>query len=153
MASGGKPKLTGFTGVVTKETQAEKVQAQKQLFTYSELNSNPPTWLKGTARSEWQRLVPLLKKDTPISELDRNTLVSYCNTSALIIDCQKKINAEGAFTDKGKKSNYLITQQQAQRDLNGFATSLGLTLESRAKLEYSKAKNNTPDDEFKELLS
>ncbi|WP_195701191.1 phage terminase small subunit P27 family [Companilactobacillus futsaii] len=153
MASGGKPKLTGFKGAVTKETQAEKKQAEQQLFTYAELNSTPPTWLKGTAKSEWNRLVPLLKKDTPISELDRNTLVSYCNTSALIIDCQKEINAHGSFTESGKKSSYLITQQQAQRDLKGFATSLGLTLESRAKLEYGKAKNTTPDDGFKDLLA
>jgi len=153
MASGGKPKLTSYTGAVTKETQAEKKQAEQQLFTYAELNSKPPAWLKGTARDEWERLVPLLKKDTPISELDRNTLVSYCNTSALIIDCQKEINKHGAFYDKGKKSSYLITQQQAQRDLKAFATSLGLTLESRAKLEYGKAKNTTPEDSFKELLA
>ncbi|WP_125708067.1 phage terminase small subunit P27 family [Companilactobacillus zhongbaensis] len=153
MASGGKPKLTGYTGDSTKETQAEKKQAEKQLFTYEQLNSTPPTWLKGTARSEWNRLVPLLKKDSAISELDRNTLISYCNTSALIIDCQKEINKAGAFTDDGKKTNFLITQQQAQRDLKGFATSLGLTIESRVKLEYSKAKNTTPDDKFKELLA
>lgn len=153
MASGRPPKLTAFTGNVTNQTKADKRQAEKQLFSYQELNSNPPDYLNGEALKEWSHIVPLLKKDSPISELDRSMIVSYCITYGLVVDCQKELNKSGRFTDKGKKSPYLTTQQQAMKELKSYSNSLGLTLESRSKLEYTKAQNTAPDDPFKDLVA
>ncbi|MDK1740084.1 phage terminase small subunit P27 family [Dellaglioa algida] len=153
MALGRPVKLTGYDGDLTKQVKANKKQAQTVLFNYKKLSSNPPDYLKGEALKEWKRVVPLLKKDTPISELDRMVIINYCQTAGIIVDCQKYINENGMFEDDGRKNNYLLTQQQAMRDCKSYATTLGMTLESRSKLEYGKAKNTTPDDPFKELLS
>lgn len=152
MASGRPPVLTDYKGDITKQTARDKEETQKKLFSYQELNATPPSYLKGEAKKEWQRVVPLLKKDTPISDLDKMTLINYCQTAGIIVDCQKYINRHGMFED-GKKSPYLTTQQQAMRDLKKYATTLGMTLESRQKMEYSNIKKDTPADEFKELLS
>lgn len=153
MVSGRPPVLKDYKADLTKQVKANKEQTQNMLFEYKQLTSTPPDYLKGEALKEWRRVVPLLKKDTPIAELDRMTLANYCQTAGVVIDCQRYINEYGLFEEDGKKSPYLITQQQAMRDCKVYATCLGMTLESRAKLEYGKARNTTPDDPFKELLS
>ncbi|WP_125762285.1 phage terminase small subunit P27 family [Companilactobacillus hulinensis] len=152
MASGRPPKLTAYDGNISNQTKADKENTEKQLFSYKDLNSNPPDYLKGEALKEWTHIVPLLKKDSPISELDRGMIVAYCNTYGLMVDCQNALNESGTFDSNGKKSPYLVTQQQATRDLKSYATALGLTLESRSKLEYTKAKNAEPDDPYSDML-
>lgn len=130
---------------------------KQALFTYPELKSDPPDWLTGSALSEWNRIVPYLKANTPVSELDRALLADYCRCYGVVQTCNNQIAKYGlVITNKEtgikKKNPYYEIMSQAIKDMKMIATELGMTINSRAKLEMNKAKNDKPKDEFEALL-
>ncbi|HEN8339379.1 TPA: phage terminase small subunit P27 family, partial [Enterococcus faecium] len=105
----------------------------------------------------WNRIVPTLKKDYPLSEADYGSLVAYCLAFARMKTAEAEIRKSGTFItcENGvKKANPAVrVQSQAMSDLKKQATSLGMTLESRSKLALNKVKNDEPEDPFKELMN
>lgn len=145
-------------GNYSNEFLEQRKEADKELFNFSELTSKPPTWLPSSAKTEWERVEPLLKKDFPISESDYSLLISYVLLFARIKTCEDNIRKYGTFiknkSNGQRKPNPAINvQSQAIRDLKSIATSLGMTLEARHRLAINKAKNETPTDKFEELLN
>lgn len=72
---------------------------------YEPIDTTTPEELHGYARKEWQKIVPLLKKQTPASQLDRSQLINYCLLAQTVNTCQKYILKDGlcVMTDKGTK--------------------------------------------------
>lgn len=139
------------------EQKAQREDAKKELFEHKELVSEPPAWLPQSAITEWQRLVPVLKKDFPLSETDFGMLVSYCLAFSRIKTAESEIRRSGTYLineDTGKKTvNPAVrVQSQAMKDLKQAASSLGMTLEARSKLALNKAKEEVKDP-FEELMS
>ena len=150
--------LDELQGNYSNEFLEQRKEADKALFDYTELSSEPPSWLPTSALTEWKRVEPLLKKDFPISESDYSLLVSYVLLFARIKTCEDNIRKYGTFmknkSNGQRKPNPAINvQSQAIRDLKSIATSLGMTLEARHRLAINKAKNETPTDKFEELLN
>lgn len=54
--------VTNLSAHLSKKQLADRVASEKALFTYKELQVQPPTWLDDYAVTEWHRIVPLLKK-------------------------------------------------------------------------------------------
>ncbi len=142
---------------LSREQKAQREDAKRELFEQAELVTDPPSWLPQSAITEWNRLVPVLKKDFPLSETDYGMLVSYCLAFARIKTAESEIRRSGTYLineDTGKKAvNPAVrVQSQAMKDLKQAASSLGMTLEARSKLALNKAKEEVKDP-FEELMS
>lgn len=149
--------LANMSKNLTNEEIAERKDAEKALFNYSELQDEPPKWLHGSALTEWKRIVPLLKQDTPISSLDVGLIAAYCKSYQTAQTCETDIKKHGLVltnpdTGNKKKNPYYEIQSQAFKDMKMIAGELGLSLNSRQRLELNKAKAKEPVDEFEELL-
>ena len=143
---------------LSNEEHAQREDAKEELFNHEELSTQPPDWLPQSATSEWDRLVPVMKKDFPLSETDYGLLISYCLAFSRIKTAEGEIRKTGTFiTNENtgtKQANPAIrVQSQAMKDLKASASALGMTLEARSKLALNKAKNEKPVDEFEELLN
>lgn len=151
-------KLEDLTANYSNEFKAQRKEAEEALFNYSQLTTKPPNWLPRSSLTEWERVIPLLKKDFPISEADYSLLVSYVLLYARIMTCENEIKKSGTFIlnkkTNVKRANPAVSMQsQAIRDMRSIATSLGMTLESRQRLAITKAKKEKPTDPFERLLN
>ena len=138
------------------EQKAQREDAKKELFEHKELVSEPPAWLPQSAISEWERLVPVMRKEFPLSETDFGMLVSYCLAFSRIKTAEAEIRRSGTYLvneDTGKKAvNPAVrVQSQAMKDMKQAASALGMTLEARAKLALNKNKQEAVDP-FEELM-
>lgn len=158
---GRKIKLDGLKGHYSNEELAKRDEAKKELFTQSELEETPPDWLSTGARTEWGRIIPLLKGNVPVSNLDYSLIATYCSLYATIQTCQRDIKKHGlvvkSFNSAGKEvktaNPYVKIQSQAIKDMRAIATSLCLTLDSRQRLAMDKSTDEKPKDPFMELIS
>ncbi|MEK5331041.1 phage terminase small subunit P27 family [Lysinibacillus sp. FSL W8-0992] len=149
---GKKIKLIEPTkGHISKAERLDREAMREELFEYPDLNTQPPTFLTGEALNEWNRVVPLLKSDIPISELDYSLIVSYCVAVGTIIECQNHIKDNGAMLKDGKSNPAVRLQSQAMKDMRMLANSLGMSLDSRMKLAFNKSKEK-PKDAFESLM-
>lgn len=123
---------------------------------YEPIDTTTPEELHGYARKEWQKIVPLLKKQTPASQLDRSQLINYCLLAQTVNTCQKYILKDGlcVMTDKGTKwvNPYFNMQDKAIKNMRAIASDFGLNITSRAKLENQKVKQQDNTDPFAEFL-
>lgn len=153
--------LTEVQGHYSKEQLAQREEAKKELFNQTELATPPPEWLPMSAKTEWKRLVPLLKEDMPITEMDYSLLVAYVCAYARIKTAENDIRKNGTIQTtensngtKTRKANPAVAiQSQASKDLKSLATSLGITLEARQRLALNKAKEKAPEDPFMQLMA
>ncbi|MGE7691335.1 phage terminase small subunit P27 family [Lysinibacillus sp. NPDC097214] len=137
---------------ISKAERLDREAMREELFEYPDLNTQPPTFLTGEALNEWNRVVPLLQSDIPISELDYSLITSYCAAVGTIIDCQNDINKRGVILADTEKPNPSVrVQSQAMKDMRMLANSLGMSLDSRMKLALNKVKEK-PVDPFESLL-
>lgn len=139
------------------EQRAQREDAKKELFEHQELVTEAPSWLPQSAISEWNRLIPVMKKDFPLSETDFGMLVSYCLAFSRIKTAEAEIRRSGTYLineETGKKvvNPAVRVQSQAMKDLKQSASALGMTLEARAKLALNKNKQEVTDP-FKELMA
>lgn len=148
----------GTKGHLSTEEHAQREDAKEELFKHEELSTQPPDWLPQSAISEWNRLVPVMKKDFPLSETDYGLLISYCLSYSRIKTAESEIRKSGTFITNEKtgfkQPNPAVrVQSQAMKDLKASAGALGMTLQARSKLALNKAKNEKPVDKFEELLN
>lgn len=145
-------------GHLSNEQRAEREDAKRELFNHAALTTiSPPDWFPASAKSEWDRLLPVLKNDFPLSETDYGMLVSYFLAFSRIKTAEGEIRKYGTYIKdetSGKKNvNPAVrVQSQAMKDLKQAAAALGMTLEVRSKLAMVKAKESEPTDPFRELM-
>lgn len=107
-----------------------------------------PCWLPVSARSEWDRITPILTERKILTDADLGCLESYCLAIAQVRDCQATLAALPSpfFTgDKGVPRPHpalrvMHTAMTIQRQL---AAELGLTPVSRSR----PAINDSSDDQ------
>ncbi|MFS0947305.1 phage terminase small subunit P27 family [Enterococcus durans] len=144
---------------LSNEQKAQREDAKQSLFLHEELTTTtPPDWLPASAKSEWQRLLPVMKKDYPLSETDYGLLISYCLSFSRMKTAEGEIRKSGTFITNEKtgvkRANPAVSvQSQAMRDLKASASALGMTLEARSRLALNKSKENTPADPFESLMA
>lgn len=143
---------------LTNDEIDQRKDSEQALFNYPKLQDEPPEWLHDRALTEWRRVVPYLKSNTPISELDRAMLASYCRSYAMVQTTEDDIRKNGlvqTIKENGsrKPNPYVAIQSQALKDMKAIANDLGMTLSSRARMELNKASNEQPQDEYEVMLS
>ena len=148
---------TRSAGHISKLEREQRKAAEKALTKYPKLTATAPDWLDETATVEWTRVVPLLKQNTPISDLDTSLIASHCALYSTVVRMTKAINKYGEVieTDTGhkKQSPYFMARDKAIKEMKSVDTQLGLTPQARARLEIHKAITEEPQDEFEEMLS
>lgn len=150
-------KLANIKGHMTLEQLSQHKDAEKAMNKYPKIKIEPPQGMKGEAMKEWNRIVPLLAENTPVSELDRTLIEIYCNAFAQYHLCERKVNHDGVVTTAmsgAKKINpYLTEEHEAIKTIKMTATELGLSVNARAKLELNRAKSDKPSDPFEKVLN
>lgn len=148
--------VTQMRGHINQKQRAERAAIEKTLFTYQELADQPPVWLDDYAVTEWQRIVPLLKKDIPVSELDAALIASHCQAYSDIQKAAELVKEQGMTVETGDsvKANPAVKMKlDATNQMIRIDDLLGLSVYSRAKLAVKNETKKKPDDPFAELVS
>jgi P27 family predicted phage terminase small subunit len=112
-----------------------------------------PSWLSPMAKQEWKRITPELAQLGLLTRLDRNILAGYCNAYALWRQTQEALSKQGSvyLTAKGQllPRPELEVIKTAAEMMKAFASELGLTPTSRARMNLPKANEEIdPMEEF-----
>ena len=148
--------ITQMRGTMSKKKHADRRDMEETLFTYQELVEQPPAWLDDYAVTEWQRIVPLLKKDIPVSELDAALIASHCQAYSDIQKAAELIQEQGMMvetTDSVKANPAVKMKLDATNQMIRIDDLLGLSVYSRAKLAVKNETKKKPDDPFADLMS
>lgn len=143
-------------GTMSKKKLADRRDMEESLFTYQELVDQPPAWLDDYAVTEWQRIVPLLKKDIPVSELDAALIASHCQAYSDIQKAAELIQEQGMMvetTDSVKANPAVKMKLDATNQMIRIDDLLGLSVYSRAKLAVKNETKKKPYDPFADLMS
>ena len=148
--------ITQMRGVMSKKKLEDRREMEETLFTYQELVDQPPAWLDEYAVTEWQRIVPLLKKDIPVSELDAALIASHCQAYSDIQKAAELVQEQGMMVDTADsvKANPAVKMKlDATNQMIRIDDLLGLSVYSRAKLAVKNETKKKPDDPFADLMS
>ena len=109
-----------------------------------EVEEDPPS-IAELAEAEWQRIVPLLQ-ELPISELDRQAVINYCNYTAIHQDSARIVAEEGAAPN-GKESGAFKAMVRAEGVLKSLRSSLGLDIKSRLSILSNQTPNGVEEED------
>jgi len=78
-------------------------------------NTTPPRFLNKLAKSEWKRLAKDLESLDLLKNFDRMHFAEYCQTSAMLIEVENKLNvlSDTAIKNGGDVSNAYLLKTQA----------------------------------------
>ncbi|MED1205881.1 phage terminase small subunit P27 family [Heyndrickxia acidicola] len=137
--------LEGNKSRYVKEELERRVANEDKLKMRSE-NIVPPSWLDATAKKEFKRLADLLLSVELISEADINHLALYCDAYSNFLSYKREIKAKGKWVD-GKPNPFFAKMDKAAAQMRVFASDLGLSPTSRARLAIA-LKEEDEDDFF-----
>lgn len=136
-------------------TEEERIQKQKEeekLYNYEPLDfSYFPMGLLRGAYAEWERIGNFVG-DLPLSELDSQTLVSYCNYVYLYSKLAEEVSVEGEVTSDGKLNPKVTAMMGYSKQIKSATNDLGLTINSRLKLVAPKEIEDESKDPLGALL-
>lgn len=144
--------LSAQSGNLTKEQQEEKAKEEEVLYNYEKLDfSFYPQGLLPQAFNEWNRIGSYIG-ELPISELDANTVVRYCNYVALYAQAVEMVAQEGAMTSEGKANPWVQAMNSYSKELKSAASDLGLNINSRLKIALPNEKQKETKDPFANMF-
>lgn len=144
--------LNAQSGNLTKEQQEEKAKEEEVLYNYEKLDfSYYPMGLLPQAFNEWDRIGQFIG-DLPISELDSNTMVRYCNYTVLYAQAVEMVAVEGAMTPEGKANPWVQAMNSYSKELKSAASDLGLNINSRLKIALPNEKQKETKDPFANMF-
>jgi P27 family predicted phage terminase small subunit len=150
----GRPKklLDASKKKYTKEEIEIKKAEEEKLYNYPRLDfSVYPIGLLEESQQEWDRISKYIQ-ELPISELDQQTMVRYCNYSYLYEKASKELNEQGFLID-GRKNPLIDTVNSFSKELKTATNDLGLTINSRLKIVNPQEIEKEPDDPFAEMMN
>lgn len=139
------------TGNYTKEQQAIQNDNRAKLEGFTPLDfERVPNSLTKRERKEWLRLSQDLY-GLPLSELDRNLLISYCSYWSMFIEAKENRDKLGVLVQE-ERNGYMISKRNpaidimatATREIKAISADLGLNLNGRLQLINAM---NTSDEE------
>ena len=150
---GPAPKPTNLK-VLQGNPGKRKLNEDEPSFTSSEEILTPPPFLSRYAKKEWKRIVPLLKANGLLTDVDVNTLAAYCQSYHRWIEAERAIRTYGLTTetDKGNiiQRPEVGIANKAMEAMVRYAKEFGLTPSSRTSLHANAPDKQ--DDPFMEFL-
>lgn len=145
--------LNAQQGNLTREQQEEKAKEEEVLYNYEKLDfSYYPMGLLPQAFNEWDRIGNYIG-DLPISELDSNTMVRYCNYTVLYAQAVEMVAQEGAMTSEGKANPWVQAMNSYSKELKSATSDLGLNINSRLKIALPNEKQKEVKDPFANMFN
>lgn len=140
-------------GAYTKESKYKRELYKQGLDAYQNLEVKAPDWLGELATEIFYSTVEANKKEN-FKQLDVPVLATFCATYANIIIANQHLQKEGLVVD-GKKNLYEKIQNEQTVQLQKLAKELGITPNSRARIEMNRAKNHedTSKDPFLKVVN
>lgn len=140
-------------GAYTNEDKHKRELFKQGLDAYQDLNVKAPDWLSDLAKELFYQTVEANKKEN-FKQLDIPVLATFSATYANIIIANQHLQEEGLVVD-GKKNPYERIQNEMTVQLQKLAKELGITPNSRARIEMNRAKNHesVKNDPFLKVLS
>lgn len=90
-----------------------------------------PAWLSPEAATEWERVVPELRRLDLLKEVDGPALAAYCETWAEFVAATRELQAWGRLTIEAKQGEIphpaVAIRRNAGRELRAWAGQFGLT--------------------------
>lgn len=144
--------LNAQSGNLTTEQREERAKEEQVLYNYEKLDFSyyPPGLMKG-AFNEWTRIGSFIG-ELPISELDMNTVIRYCNYTYLYQDAIERLEVEGPITADGKKNPLVDIVNSYSKELKSTTNDLGLTINSRLKIVLPAEKEKEVLDPFAKMF-
>ena len=106
-----------------------------------ELGAECPDWLSNVARSEWQRLAPVLERCGILTAADQNALAAYCDSVANYVRATRQIECLESLTEKGPHGTKMAPIISAQRNyadlMIRFGSKLGLSPSDRTSIKIT----------------
>lgn len=134
-------------GNLTVLQQEQKKRAEASMNDLETLRYEPPYWLDDTAKEEYERILPQLRK-LPIKELDLALVSAYCQAFSDYINATIRMNNSEAVieTERGTKlnQNHAI-KRDALSQLNSIAPKIGMSIDSRLKIFTPKEEEKNND--------
>lgn len=113
---------------------------------------DPPDWLSDDARSEWERVAPILIEERrTLTMTDVATLANYCVAVGRAAEAERLIAREGMIYQSKtgpKKHPAVAISSDAQTQARLLAGELGLTPVSRSRPAARAAADAGQDDLF-----
>lgn len=141
-------------GNLTVEQQEAKKITEKAMKDLQKIEKKPPDWLDGTAKNEYNRIIPLLQ-ELPIASLDLALVSSYCQAYSDYQRATVELTSGETvtFTERGSKVNpWHRVKVDSFNIMNSIAPKLGMTIDSRMKIFTPKANEKKPDDPMGDFL-
>ncbi len=149
MTRGRKPTPTGLK-LVTGNPGRRPINHGEPIIEANE-TPKPPAHITGIARTEWDRVAPVLFNCGVLTELDVMALAVYCQSFSIYVQALDAIDAFGKkeklvcellvkTTSGTLKQNPLVgIANKAAADMVRYATEFGMTPSSRTKLDMNKS--------------
>jgi P27 family predicted phage terminase small subunit len=117
------------------------------------ISSKPPAHLNKIASEVWRdTLESVSAAGYQIDELDSQAFAAFCSAASTIRECDKLLERDGLCVDGGregmKRHPAASVKNSALTQLRSYASALGLTASSRARLpqEFQPEEINPFDD-------
>jgi P27 family predicted phage terminase small subunit len=111
-----------------------------------------PEHLDATARTEWERIVPMLEESGVLSRVDGSAVALYCAAYSRWVTAKEKIEENGLVEVAGhgslKVSPYVQIAQSAERDMLRLLAEFGGTPSSRSRVNAATPKPSDPFEAF-----
>lgn len=139
-------------------TQAEldaKKDKEELAGAFPAVSLTAPDWLDGIAKQEYERVAKFLV-ELNVTELDQTSLVMYANSYSQYRLAAQDVKRFGIFahstnengetvTDTTRKNPAVAVMGDMSREVRAYASSLGMTLDSRMKLVKPPEKPDEND--------
>ena len=112
-----------------------------------------PSHLKGMAKREWNRIVPLMQAAGTYSACDRAAIAAYCLSYGRWYNAEQEIASKGSRGEISTTSNgneiqnpWLAIANRAAADMHRWSVELGLTPSARTRVDTRKAGGLNADE-------
>ncbi|KRN27739.1 hypothetical protein IV38_GL001953 [Lactobacillus selangorensis] len=143
----GRKKKLNATDDDRKYQREQSKEFKKQNENFSEISETPPTYLDGVAKAAWRTIVPELKGNGLLRNIDRYELELFVKNYSAYRSAEKALQKFGAVyeNDKGnlQKNPAMNVLDTTTKSMKSLASDLGLNFNSRAEM----LSNRKPDDD------
>lgn len=131
----------------------DKKEREAMAGDFPSVSLNAPDWLDDIAKAEYERVAEFLV-DLNVTELDQTSLAMYANAYARYRQAARDVTEFGIYArtsdgeiDTTRKSPAVAVMSDMSKEIRSYASSLGMTLDSRTKLIKPPDKPDS-DDEY-----